>query len=229
MTASLEIDGRAVPLRVRRSALASRISLRIDGMADGVVLVLPPGLPLAEGLRFAAAQHDWIRRRLVALPQRISFADGAVLPVLGTPHRVRHRPECRRGVWAEDGEVHVSGYAEHLPRRLGDWLRRRARQEIVARAHPLAQAVDRRIAGIVVRDQRSRWGSCTADGRLSFSWRLVLAPEAVLTYVVAHEVAHLVELNHSPAFWRLVRRLVPDMAASRHWLKLNGQSLHRYG
>ncbi len=229
MTARLEIDGRAVPLRVRRSALAARMSLRIDGLADGIVLVLPPGAPLADGLRFAAGQHDWIRHRLAALPQRVAFVDGAVLPVLGTPHRVRHRPECRRGVWADGGEVHVSGHAEHLPRRLGDWLKTRAREEIVARAYPLAQAIDRRIAGIVVRDQRSRWGSCTAAGRLAFSWRLVLAPEAVLAYVVAHEVAHLVELNHSSAFWRLVHRLMPGMAAPRHWLKLNGQSLHRYG
>lgn len=227
--ATLDIDGRVIAVRIRRSVLAGRMSLRIDGMSDGVVLVLPPHVPAAEGLRFAAAKRDWIRQRLATLPQRVAFADGAEVPVLGTVHRVRHRPDARRGVWTEDGELHVSGRPEHLPRRLTDWLKARAQHEAAIRAHSLAAALDKKIAAVVVRDQRSRWGSCSADGRLAFSWRLVLAPEAVLAYVVAHEVAHLVELNHSPAFWRLVRQLMPEMAAPRHWLKLNGPTLHRYG
>lgn len=225
----LHLGGRAVPVAVRRSALASRMSLRVDGMRDAVVLVLPDGVPLAEGLRFAVAQHDWIVGRLGALPPRVPFVAGADIPVLGTLHRIHHCPEARRGVWSEEGMLNVSGGAEHLPRRVRDWLRERARRELAARAHPMAAGLGRRIAGVVVRDQRSRWGSCTSDGRLAFSWRLVLAPEAVLQYVAAHEVAHLVELNHSPAFWRVVRRLMPDMAAPRHWLRLNGPSLHRYG
>lgn len=225
----LDLDGRTLPVTVRRSALASRMSLRLDGMRDAVVLVLPQGVALAEGLRFAAAQREWIARRLAALPPRIPFAPDAAIPVLGEPHRIRHRPEARRGVWSEDGLLNVSGGAEHLPRRVRDWLRERARRELSARVHPLAAQLGQRVAGVVVRDQKSRWGSCTTDGRLAFSWRLVLAPEAVLHYVAAHEVAHLVEMNHSPAFWRVVRRLMPEMAAPRHWLKLNGQALHRYG
>jgi predicted metal-dependent hydrolase len=226
---AIDLDGRSVAVVVRRSALAARMSLRLDAMSDAVVLVMPPGVPEREGLRFVAAHRDWIVRRLAALPPRIAFAPGAELPVLGEAHVIEARPEARRGVWAEDGRLNVSGRPEHLPRRVLDWLKRRAEQEVAARAFPMAESVERRIAGVVVRDQRSRWGSCTADGRLAFSWRLVLAPAPVLTYVVAHEVAHLVELNHSPAFWRVVRRLMPDMAAPRHWLKLNGAALHRYG
>lgn len=229
MTARLELGDRAVPVAIRRSALASRISLRVDGMTDGVVLVLPTGVPTAEGLRFATSKRAWIVDRLDALPRRVAFADGAVVPVLGHEHRVRHRPEARRGVWVEDGCLNVSGGREHLARRLRDWLRERARQELVSRAYPLAAALDRRIAGVAVRDQRTRWGSCTSDARLAFSWRLVLAPEPVLHYVVAHEVAHLLEHNHSPAYWAVVRRLMPDMTAPRHWLRLNGRMLHRYG
>lgn len=226
---SLEVGGRPVPVVVRRSAVAARMSLRIDGMSDAVVLVLPDGVPEREGLRFAASKRDWIAARLAALPPRVAFAPGAELPVMGLPHRIEPHPEARRGVWAEDGRLNVSGRPEHLPRRVRDWLHKTAHTEIVARVQPMAAAVERRISGVVVRDQRSRWGSCTADGRLAFSWRLVLAPAPVLTYVVAHEVAHLVELNHSPAFWRVVRKLMPDMAAPRHWLKLNGAGLHRYG
>lgn len=229
MTAAIDIAGRRVAVTIRRSALASRMSLRLDAMTDSVVLVMPPGVPERDGLRFAAAHHDWIARRLSALPPRIPFAPGTEVPVLGEPHVIEPRPEARRGVWAEDGRLHVSGRPEHLPRRVLDWLKHRAGEEVSALAFPMAAAVERRIAGVVVRDQRSRWGSCTADGRLAFSWRLVLAPPPVLTYVVAHEVAHLVELNHSPAFWRVARRLMPDMAAPRHWLKLHGATLHRYG
>ncbi len=226
---SLDLGGRAVPVTVRRSPLASRMSLRVDAGRDGLVLVLPDGVPEADGLRFAASKGDWIVKRLGALPPRVAFAAGAVVPVLGLPHELVHRPEARRGVWAEDGRLNVCGRPEHMARRVADWLKDQARREIAARAHPMAEAVGRRVAGLVVRDQRSRWGSCTSDGRLAFSWRLVLAPERVLTYVVAHEVAHLVEMNHSPAFWRVVHRLMPDSATPRHWLKLNGQALHRYG
>lgn len=225
----VEIEGRAVPVTVRRSARACRMSLRVDTMADAVILVMPDGVALSQGLRFVTAKRDWIAGRLAALPPRIAFADGAVVPLLGVAHTVHHRPEARRGVWCEDGSLHVSGRAEFLARRLKDWLKDHAQREVAARAYPMAERLGRRLAGIVLRDQRSRWGSCTSDGRLAFSWRLVLAPEPVLSYVVAHEVAHLVEMNHSPAFWRLVHQLMPDAAAPRHWLRLNGGTLHRYG
>lgn len=226
---SIEIDGRSIPVRVRRSGRATRLSLRIDRSGEGVVLVMPPAASLSHALGFAAQQRDWIGSRLAAMPPKVDFRPGALVPVLGVEHVIRHCPEARRGVWAEDGAIHVSGAAEHLPRRIGDWLRRRAAAEISTRAHPLAARIGRKICRISLRDTTSRWGSCTAAGNLSFSWRLILAPEAVLTYVVAHEVAHLAHMDHSPAFWRLVGQLTPDPDSSRAWLKRHGASLHRYG
>lgn len=226
---TLDLDGHALPVRIRRSARAGRLSLRLAADGDGVVLVLPAGIAVAEGLRFARSRHDWLRRRLAALPPRVPFADGAVVPVLGVGHRLRHRPEARRGVWLEGDEIHVSGGSEHLARRVADFLRARALREASTRAHAAARRLQRVPRRIAVRDTTSRWASCTAAGDLAFSWRLVLAPEPVFDYVVAHEVAHLAEMNHGPAFWRLVASLVADVAAPRDWLRRHGPALHRYG
>ena len=223
------IDGAAVALDVRVNRRARRISLRVDSGSGGIVLTLPNDRARAEGLRFAAEKADWIRANLAALPARVPFAPGAVLPLLDVPHRIAHRPDGRAGVWAEAGEIRVSGQAEHLPRRLGDWLKAEARRIIVPRAHAAARQLDRRIARISIRDTRSRWGSCSHAGALSFSWRLLLAPEPVLDYVVAHEAAHLVEMNHSRRFWRLVDDVCDARADAERWLRRHGPTLHRYG
>ena len=223
------IDGAAVALDVRVNRRARRISLRVDNGSGSIVLTLPNDRARAEGLRFAAEKADWIRTNLAALPARVPFAPGAILPLLDVPHRVMHRPDSRAGVWAEAGEIHVSGRAEHLPRRLGDWLKAEARRVIVPRAHATADRLDRRVARISIRDTRSRWGSCSHGAVLSFSWRLLLAPEPVLDYVVAHEAAHLVEMNHSRRFWRLVDGICPGRTDAERWLRRHGPALHRYG
>ncbi len=223
------IDGAAVALDVRVNRRARRISLRVDNGGGGIVLTLPHDRARAEGLRFAAEKADWIRTSLAALPERVPFAPGIVLPLLDRPHRVTHRPDCRAGVWTEAGEIHVSGRLEHLPRRLGDWLRAEARRTIVPRAHAAARRLDRPVARISIRDTSSRWGSCSPAGVLSFSWRLLLAPEPVLDYVVAHEAAHLVEMNHGRRFWRLVDEACAGRADAEHWLRRHGPALHRYG
>jgi len=128
-----------------------------------------------------------------------------------------------------EGTICVSGRAEHLARRVRDWLKREARavltDEALAKAARLGHAVKR----IGVRDTRSLWGSCAASGAISFCWRLILAPDFVRDYVVAHEVAHLVEKNHGLRFWRLVATLTDEMAAARAWLKRHGEALHRLG
>ncbi|MCG8589173.1 MAG: M48 family metallopeptidase [Proteobacteria bacterium] len=216
-------------LSVRINARARRISLKVDPAYDRAVLVLPSARALSEGLSFAESRRAWLRTELAKLAPRVAFADGAVVPYRGEPHAVRHRPEARAGVWRRAGEIHVSGRAEHLPRRLVDWLRAEARRAFSTQATVMAAEIGREVARIGVRDPKSRWGSCAPDGGLSFSWRLVLAPASVLDYVVAHEVAHLVEANHGPDFWALVARLHPGHLADRRWLKQHGAALHRYG
>jgi predicted metal-dependent hydrolase len=228
----LALAEREVPLRVRQSVRARRITLRIDAAAESIELVLPKRVSLAAGLRFLESRRDWVAANLAEMPERIVFADGAIVPVLGTPHRIRHLGERSPGVRTvaiEAGEIRVVGAAPHVARRVRDHLIALARQELSRRARALAARIDRRVTRITVRDTKSRWGSCSASGALAFSWRLILAPEAVLDYVVAHEVAHLAEMNHGPRFWRLVETLTPDTAAQRSWLSRNRARLLRYG
>ena len=226
---SLDIDGRAVPLRIRRNARARRLVLRIDAASDGAVVTLPPGVPVEDGLDMARQRAAWIAGQLAALPARMSFADGACVPFLGVEHSIRHRPGHRGTVWREDGEILVAGGPEHLARRVGDWLKGEARRLISPLVALKAARLGRTAGRITLRDTRSRWGSCSANGNLSFCWRLVMAPEAVLDYVVAHEVAHLGMRGHGPRFWRAVAGLTNDAEGARAWLRENGDGLHRYG
>ena len=225
----MRFGDREVEIWIRRNRRSRAIILSLDAAEAAFRLTLPPGTSVAEGLDFARQKRRWILARLAELPPRIAFTPGAVVPVLGEPHRIVHEPLGRRGVWRENGEIHACGFAEHVARRVKDHLKSEARAILLPRAHEKARQVERNIAHVGLRDPRTRWGSCSSDGTISLSWRLVLAPEPVLDYVVAHEVAHLVHHDHSPAFWRLVAELTPGMAGAQRWLKANGQGLHRYG
>jgi len=156
------------------------------------------------------------------------------VPLRGRHYTIRHYPSLRgpagRGpVWVDDGAIWVAGEPEHLPRRLTDWFKRQAHLDISRRAHGFAEQLGRPIKRIRFHDARSNWGSCTHDGVLSFSWRLVMASNGVIDYVVAHEVAHLAEMSHNHRFWALVSQLRPGYKRSQAWLQQNGLTLHRYG
>ena len=217
------------PVMLRRSKLARRISIKIDIAQRAATLVLPQRATQAHGLAFLNQHLDWLREKLAAMPEARPFAPGVEIPLLGQPHILTPMPGARRGVWAEEGKIMVSGPAEFFSRRVADFLKSEARRRVTDLAHPMAERIGRACSNIRVGDPKSRWGSCTRTGRLAFSWRLVLAPEQVLTYVVAHEVAHLREMNHSPKFWAWVRQLHDDIDTPRQWLKANGGALYRYG
>ncbi len=214
---------------------ARRISVRVDPSRSCVVLVYPRRAPQRVVADFVASRADWIAKHLDALPARIAFADGAVIPYTGIDHVIRLRPEARGGVWREDGQIIVAGRAEHAARRVRDWLKSEARTALTARVYAMAARIDVRVTQVGVRDTVSRWGSCSSKGKLSFSWRLIFAPEAVLTYVAAHEVAHLKYMDHSRAFWRTVMQILEDEGESvnwklaRQWLRRSGTALHSYG
>jgi len=226
---SLRLPDRDVPLELSRHPRARRITLRLNAAGDGVQLVLPRRTPIHEAIAFAEGNSGWILKHLEKVPPRIPFREGAVVPVLGVEHVIAHNPDARCGVIRTEGVIRVSGQPEHLARRVGDFLKREARQEIGTRARDKAARVDRRVGRLSLRDTRSRWGSCNSDGDLNFSWRLILAPEPVLDYVVAHEVAHMVHLNHSQRFWKLAGSLTHDMAGAKAWLQRHGAQLWRYG
>ena len=229
LTGEIVVAGRPVPLALRRSKRARRMLLKLDLRTGGIELVLPNRASAAQGLRFVEQQQAWIARRMASLPPRIRFEDGAEVPVLGSPCRIRHQPGRRGSVWLENAEIHVAGGAEHINRRVTDWFKDQARKQLGQRARAAAARLGKPVGRVTVRDTDSRWGSCSAAGTLSFSWRLLLAPEWVLDYVVAHEVAHLAEMNHGRRFWALVGMLHADIEAPRAWLRANGAALHRYG
>ena len=160
---------------------------------------------------------------------RAPFVDGAVIPLHGEAHRILISAQGPAGIRRVDGGIVISGPVETAACRLEAWLRERARAAAVARAAVLAAAIGTPAPPVTIRDPRTRWGSCSAAGRLSLSWRLVLAPRMVLDYVVAHEIAHLRERNHGPGFWALVARLCPETTPARGWLRAHGRSLHRFG
>jgi predicted metal-dependent hydrolase len=220
--------GAAVSIRV--SQRARRVGLRVYPVGRKVELILPRGVSPNTGLQFLATKREWIAARLQRLPQPVPFAEGAIVPVLGVPHRIqRESAPSLPPVRIIEGEIRVRGDPAHLARRVLDHLVITARAELAPRARRLAAQIGREVARVNVRDTKSRWGSCSGRGNLSFSWRLILAPEAVLDYVVAHEVAHLVEMNHGPRFWRLVESLAPGSAGPRSWLKQHRDRLLSYG
>jgi predicted metal-dependent hydrolase len=219
-----------VPVTIRVSPRARRLSLRVDAAARGIELVLPRRFAADTAIGFVSRHRGWIAARVAAMPEPLRLADGAIVPVLGVPHRIRRiTVPAASPVTIADGEIRVRGDPAHLPRRIIDHLKALARREFAARARILAARLDKSVTRVGVRDPKSRWGSCSSKGALSFSWRLVFAPEAVIDYVVAHEVAHLVEMNHSPRFWRVVASLVPDSNAARAWLKRHRLELMSYG
>ncbi len=221
-------------VRMRRHRQARRYTLRIAAATREVILTMPPRGTVKEAREFAQKHGGWIAARLGRLPEAVQFAHGIVVPLRGMPHRIAHRRGVRGTVWAEldgNGErlLCVAGDAPHVDRRIGDFLRREARRELEAASRRFAADLGVGIRRVSVRDQASRWGSCSTAGVLSYSWRLILAPSSVLNYLAAHEVAHLVEMNHSVRFWRLVQRLCPDHERAKIWLDVHGSELHRYG
>ncbi|HTR17460.1 MAG TPA: SprT family zinc-dependent metalloprotease [Acetobacteraceae bacterium] len=213
----------------RRSQRARRISLRIDPRGGVVVVTLPPRAGRAAGMALLADHADWVADRLAALPGAVTFADGATVPLDGTPHPIRHVPGGRGGAWLTEGTIQVSGEAVFLSRRVGDFLREEARRRLALRVAAAAEAAGLTPRRVTVKDTRTRWGSCSSTGVLMFCWRLVMAPPLVQEYVVAHELAHLRHMNHGKAFWALVDTLTPHRAAAVAWLHEEGPRLLRIG
>ena len=230
---TVAFDGEIYPIRVRRHSRARRYTLRIHAASREVLLTMPPRGSVRQAKEFAQKNGAWIATRLRRLPDAVPFAHGTLLPLRGVNHRIEHRRGTRGTVWAESDAgmplLCVAGEAPHLPRRVRDYLKREAKRDLEAASKTAAQALGVSIRRVSVRDQSSRWGSCSSTGVLSYSWRLILAPSFVLDYLAVHEAAHLIEMNHSRRFWRLVEKTCPDMGRAKAWLDAHGADLHRYG
>jgi len=251
-TIEVKIKGLGLPLLLRRSLRARRFSLQVSEARRGAILTMPVYSSFAEADEFLSRHLDWLKERVAGLSEPVPFTHGAIVPLRGFAHQLRFAGAVRRRgvVWMEAAEdakaapawpqgarlpirrlprLVVAGEPEHAPRRMLDWLKRQAHQDLKARVDVHANRLGLSPARIFVRDQTTRWGSCSTTGALSFSWRLVLAPPFVLDYLAAHEVAHLGHMNHGQRFWNLVERTMPRHEEARSWLRKHGASLHRYG
>jgi predicted metal-dependent hydrolase len=233
-TIEVAVEAQTYLVRVRRHPHARRYTLRVVAATREVVLTIPPRGSMREARAFAQRHGSWIAARLRRLPAAVPFAHGTVLPIRGIDHRIEHRRGARGTVWSElapDGVrlLCVAGEAPHVARRVADHLRREARRDLEAASRRYAERLGVKLRRVSIRDPSSRWGSCSTTGVLSYSWRLILAPAFVLDYLAAHEVAHLVEMNHSPRFWRTVLGICTDTRRAKAWLDAHGAELHRYG
>jgi len=215
-----------VPLLLRRSARARRISLRVSALDGRVTLTLPKRVAQQEALDFAESKSTWIRRQLAQYVPPSTVGAGSSVMIQGKETRIE-LGKLRKATLKGD-TLWLPGSPEMAPARLKAYLKLRAKAELLACTSYYAAKVQRPVNRITLRDTRSRWGSCTSAGNLMFSWRLIMAPPEVLDYVAAHEVAHLVEMNHSDAYWAVVDDICPGYQAHRLWLRQNGARLHRY-
>ena len=227
--------GESFRIALKRVVGATRFTIRVRSATRDVVLTMPVRGSVTAARDFAERHADWIGARLRKLPKPVPFEPGNCVPFEGVLHRIDHRPLTRGTVWigrTESGDepaIIVAGEAAHVPRRVADFMRREARKRLDEAVRRHSAKIDMAARGVTVRDTTSRWGSCSASGGLNFSWRLIMAPPHVLDYLAAHEVAHLVHLNHSDKFWAVTRKLSSDTDAAEDWLKHHGASLHRFG
>jgi predicted metal-dependent hydrolase len=219
---------------LKRSAKARRYGLRISMATRQVVLTMPLKADLDTAIDFARRHGGWIATRLARLPQSVPFAAGNKVPLRGEPHLLRAIGGRGARITAQidtDGNacLDIPGDPAFLARRLKDFLKREALRDLDQAVTRYAQMIDVSVKGITLRDTKSRWGSCSSQGTLNFSWRLIMAPPFVLDYLAAHEIAHRREMNHSSRYWRLLNSMTPDVERAEAWLKSHGTSLHHYG
>ena len=225
---SLALAGRDVPLTVRANPRAKRLTLRIEPGGHGLHLTVPPRTRRGDVEAFLERHHAWAAERLERLPPTPLVGVGATIPLADVPHAIAHSGKLRGTTRVKDGVIVVSGPPDRAGARVADLLRARARSELEPLVAAYAAQIERRPRAVRLKDTRTRWGSCTNDGALSFSWRLAMAPPFVLDALAAHEVAHLVHMNHGAAFWELARNMCAATDDARDWLRANGSALHAY-
>ena len=229
------------PVVIQRRPSAKRITIRVCSLTDTLRMTAPQKCS-TKTLRTVLHDHtSALTQRVKELPPRQPFLDQATLPFLDGTVRLSHRPGQPTRWEPVEGEADqplehliIGGREEHLPRRARDAFRKRAKEDLTLSCKKAWEQASkthhlRPIRRISLSDTRGRWGSCSSDGTLRFSWRLIFAPQWVFDYVAAHEVAHLAEMSHSPRYWAVVASITPEAKAARQWLKRYGSQIQRIG
>ena len=216
---------------IKQNPRAKRLAIRIDNKKRVANLVIPPRTSMRRAYLFALERKYWIRERIAELPELISLENGASIPLLGqnTLIEVNYDQKLKTtSIFLENNKLIVSTNKEDPSSRIIRFLKNLIKEELSKRSKEKASQINKTIQRIDVKDTSSRWGSCSHDGKLSFSWRLIFASEEAIDYVVAHEVAHLEYMDHSPAFWMLCEDLSENYSAGKSWMHRNSQELNCY-
>lgn len=225
----IQLDDPEISVVIRRSKRARRLTLTVPHDGGPPRVTAPPRIAASEIRMFLLRQGDWLRQAIDRAPEPEVVQIGAVILVAGRTFEITSRSGVRKSPFiAGDQLIIQGGNPAAAGKRIEVWLKEVARAALTPIAEDCADAVGGRIGKITIRDTKGRWGSCSSAGNLNFSWRLAMAPPAVLDYVAAHEAAHLIEMNHGPRFWALVEGLRPDWRDQRSWLRREGAALHRY-
>ncbi len=232
----LPMAGLDRPVQVRRSNRARRMTLRVSHTQRSVQLTVPKRTHAFQADAFITKHIDWLQEQIDDIPRPRPFLDQAEIMFRGrlctlvfTGNEAVKRNKIRLVEEENSATIYVEGAEDKAPKLLLAWLKKQARIQLQERSEFHAHNLGVSFKRLAVRDQTSRWGSCSTTGTLSFSWRLILAPDCVLDYVAAHEVSHIREMNHSANFWALVLETMPDMEKGRSWLSNKGTILHSYG
>ena len=219
----------SIKVEIKYNSRAKHNILRLDPRTDALIITLPKVLSPSKIRGLVKKNANWILEKISLLPPKTPFIDGQNFNLMGKNVIICHDPGNLVGVKLINGTLMVSGKAEHVSRRIKDWLKKYAHNTLTHKVRIMATTLDASFGRISIRDNRSSWGSCSSQGNIVFSWRLIMAPEPVVNYVVAHEVAHLVYLNHSKDFWNTVGSLDANYQESKNWLRINGDFLQRVG
>lgn len=214
------------PLKVTKSPRAKRLTLRIDSKERIPILSLPPRCTQKQAIKFVTEHQEWIIESLNNLPKSQKFTSGQNITLFGKNILICHAPEKRWGARIEQGVLYVSGESEFTHRRVKDFIKKEAQKIFLKLSQKLAAKINRKVNDVVIKDTKSRWGSCSSLNNINYNWRLALAPRYVIDYIVAHEVSHLAHQDHSAAFWQCVADLCPDYLSGQEWLKQHGKELY---
>jgi predicted metal-dependent hydrolase len=223
---TISVCGQSAPLKLVKDGRAKCMRLSMNGRTRAFRLTLPRWVSAKDGMAFVAERRNLLEKWWQATPAPAPLAPGAQIFWRGDMHEIHHDAAAKRGVRVAPAALHVGGPADLLIPRLLRWMKAEAKIDLSVRALSMAEMHKLKVTNITVRELQSRWGSCTSGGRISLCWRLIMAPDDVRTYVVAHELAHLRHMNHSAAFWQEVERLGGDLS-TRDWIKRHGAALMR--
>lgn len=214
-------------IKIVKNARSKNIKLRVD-KTGAIIVTMPKWTLKRTALAFVQENIDWITEQLSNCPASKFFVNGLKLSVLGQDLTICHMPSDKNGTRIENNLLIVGGNTAHLHRRIRDFIKKQAYAHIQQKAIGMASQLGEKPAGITLKDTSSRWGSCSSAKHLNFCWKLALAPTFVLDYIVAHEVSHLKQMNHSDKFWAVVASLGVHRADAEIWLRKNGSDLQMW-